>query len=242
LFDYFWTYATDLPPGIGVVTFGPTHLRWVSLSALFVVLAIFIYRRQTKRVRRKIQVAAAVFMIAGTLVRWIWVALIGHYSVLEMLPLHLCTMSVIVEFAAVISENVILKEFSYAVSLPGAVASIITPLMGPYPLFSYYYLEFAVTHTVLVTLPLLWIFVDGFRPDFRRLPYCFAILLGFAAAAAIVNRALGSNYMFLNYAPSGTPLETFEKWCGTPGYLFPTILLLFLIWAVLYIPWMVRKS
>lgn len=242
LFDYFWTYATDLPPDIGVETFGPTHLRWVSASALFIIMAILIYRKQNKDVRRKIQVSAAIFMIAGTLIRWIWAASIGHYSIAEMLPLHLCTMSVIVEFAAVISKNLILKEFSYAVSLPGAVASIITPLMGPYPFCSYYYLEFAATHTILVTLPLLWILVDGFRPDFHRLPACFAILVAFAGAAAIVNRAIGSNYMFIRYAPKGTPLEIFEKWCGTPGYLIPTILLLLLIWIVLYIPWRVRKS
>lgn len=181
-------------------------------------------------------------MIAGTLVRWIWVASIGHYSLVEMLPLHLCTMSVLVEFAAVISENATLKEFSYAVSLPGAVASIITPLMGPYPLCSYYYLEFAATHTILVTLPLLWIFVDGFRPDYHRLPSCFAILLLFAGIAAIVNQAIGSNYMFLSYAPAGTPLEIFEQWCGTPGYLFPTFLLLLIVWVVLYIPWIIKKS
>lgn len=242
MFEYFWTYETDLPPGIGVKTFSPTHIGWVSVSILCVIAIMIVYRSQNNTNRMRIQVAAASFMVAGTVIRWIWVALIGHYSIVEMLPLHLCTMSVIVEFVAVTTQNTLFKEFSYAVSLPGAVASIATPLMGPYPLFSYYYLEFAMTHTILVALPLIWIFIDGFQPNMGRLPQCLGILMAFAAAAALVNRAIGSNYMFLSYAPKGTPLEAFEKWFGDPGYLFPEVLLLIFIWIVLYMPWMIKRS
>lgn len=207
---YFWTYETDLPPDIGVTTFGAVHLGWVIVGLLLVILVLPIYRRQTLENRKKIQVGLAFSLVAGYVIRWIWLALIGHYSIVEMLPLHLCTISVIVVFAAVHTDRVTLKEFAYCCSLPAALVSLITPGMGPYPLLHYYYLQFAIAHLTLILLPLLWVAVDGFRPNIRRLPNCFGLLLLFVLIAFAVNRMIGSNYMFLSYAPEDTLLKTFE--------------------------------
>lgn len=237
MLQYFWTYETDLPPDVGVVTFGPVHLAWVSVVLLIITLTIFVYRKQTARNRRRIQVVAAYLLVIGYLVRWIWAALIGQYSIVEMLPMHLCTISVMVEFAAVLTGRVILKEFAYCTSLPGAISSLITPGMGLYPLMSYYYLQFAMAHMILILLPLLWVLVDGYRPDIRRFPQCAALLFLFAGVAFLVNQLLGSNYMFLRYPPKDTPLEVFANWFGDPGYLIPTLLLLFIIWFLFYLPW-----
>lgn len=241
MLKYFWTYETDLPPDIGVVTFGVVHLTWVVVVLLMIFLTLQIYRRQTAVNRRRIQVAAAFLLVAGYIGRWIWAGLIGHYSIVEMLPLHLCTISVMVEFAVVITGRIIFKEFAYCCSLPGAISSLITPGMGLYPLLSYYYLQFAMAHMILILLPLIWVIVDGFRPDIRRFPACAALLLMFAGIAFTVNQIIGSNYMFLSFAPKDTPLEVFELWFGNPGYLIPTILLLFAIWFLFYLPWMIHS-
>lgn len=241
MLKYFWTYETELPPDIGVETFGPVHLAWVGIGLLLVALVIWIYRSKDPAGRRRIQVIAAGLLVAGYLIRWIWAALIGHYSVVEMLPLHLCNISVIVEFAAVHSGNITLKEFSWCCSLPAAIASLITPGMGLYPLFHYYYLQFAMAHLTLILLPLLWIIVDGFRPDIRRFPQCLGLLLMFAGLAFTDNQLIGSNYMFLSYAPEDTPLEIFEQWFGNPGYLIPTLLLILAIWVVFYLPWVIAS-
>lgn len=241
MLKYFWTYETDLPPDIGVATFGVVHLTWVAIVLSIIFLTIQIYRKQTAVKRRRIQLGAALLLVSGYIVRWIWAGLIGHYSVVDMLPLHLCTISVIVEFAAVISGRIIFKEFAYCCSLPGAISSLITPGMGLYPLLSYYYLQFAMAHMILILLPLIWVYVDGFRPDIKRFPQCVALLLVFAGIAYTVNQMIGSNYMFLSYAPKDTPLEMFELWFGNPGYLIPTILLLFIIWFLFYIPWLIHS-
>ena len=241
MLKYFWTYETDLPPDVGVTTFGPVHLTWVAVVLLLIVIIILYYRKQNTMVRQRIQTGAAILLVAGYLGRWIWAASIGHYSIVEMLPLHLCTISVMVEFAAVISGRTILKEFGYCCSLPGAISSIITPGMGLYPILSYYYLQFAMAHMILILLPLIWVLVDGYQPDIRRFPACAALLLMFAGIAWTVNQLIGSNYMFLSYAPKDTPLEIFERWFGNPGYLIPTVLLIFAVWLVFYLPWVIRS-
>jgi len=234
--EYFWLYETDLPPGIGVQTFGIVHLAWVTISVLLILMTILISRRQTEVIRRRIQVTTVYLMVTAHLFCWLWTAIIGHYAITELLPLHLCTLSVFVESAAVLSGRTLLKEFSYCCGLPGAVFALITPVMGGYPLFNYYYLQFAMAHTILILLPLIWIFADGFRPDIRRIPPCFGLLLFFAGIAAFVNRLIGSNYMFLSFAPTDTPLEIFEAWFGNPGYLIPLTLLVLIVWLILYTP------
>jgi uncharacterized membrane protein YwaF len=116
-----------------------------------------------------------------------------------------------------------------------ANAALVTP--GWYfPFFSFGYLRAALMHALLVLVPALLVWGDGFRPDWRRLwkvSLLFAVLIG---AAVTANIFLGSNYMFLSYVPADTALVVFQNWFGNPGYEIPEFVLLLLIWAALYVP------
>ena len=239
---YFWEYWTDLPRDIGVKTFGPVHIAWITVSFIIIASTISLYRRQNAAIKRRIQMTAAILMVMGYVIRWIWVAVIGHYSIITMLPLQLCIISVFVEFIAVISGNIICKEFSYCLGLPGAIVALINPGMGPYPLLSYFYLQFALAHTILILLPLIWIIVDGYRPSIHRFPQCFGIGMVFLVIAKCVNSMIGSNYMYINYAPEDSILKVFEIQFGNPGYLVPFAFLIIIAWLILYIPWVVMES
>ena len=183
----------------------------------------------------------AVLSASGYIFRWIWVALIGHYDPNEMLPLHLCSLSAIMEFIAVVSRKPLFKEFGYACGIPGAAVTFIMPGMGPYPLFHFYYMVFILDHSILILLPMLWIFGDGFRPDLRRLSRVFMILLAMASVDVVVNRLLGSNFMFINYAPDDTTLKAAADFFGNPGYQFAMGGILMILWVFLYLPWVIAK-
>jgi hypothetical integral membrane protein (TIGR02206 family) len=235
---YFWLFKSDLPSGMGVKTFSLTHLSLLAASTAAILLVIYIYRRQTDAGKRKIKWTVTILMLAVYFSRWLWVTGMGYPAyILKLLPLHLCGFSVILETAAVASNKLVLKEFSYSLSLPGAIAAMTYPNLGPYPLLSFRFFEFAMTHTLLILIPLLFVFGDGFRPSVRRLPQCIALFLVFAGVVYFINPLLGSNYLFLNYAEKGTILILFEKWFGSPGYLIPVILVFFFTWFVLYAPW-----
>jgi len=240
---YFWHFKSDLPSGMGVKAFSPAHLSLLAVSTVAILLIIHFYRRQTDAGKRKIKWSATVLMLAVYFSRWLWVTSMGYPAyILSLLPLHLCGLSVILESAAVASNKLVLKEFSYSLSFPGAIAALSNPGLGPYPLISFRFFEFALTHTLLILIPMLFLFGDGFRPNVRRLPQCIALLLFFAGLALSVNRMLGSNYMFLNHAKKGTILVLFEKWLGTPGYLIPVMLSIFVVWVILYVPWQITKK
>lgn len=240
MLKYFWVYQTDLPAGIGVPNFSVMHFGWLAVSFLLILVTVAVYKRRKPLVRQRIQKTLVILIASLDISRWIWAACIGHYSIVDMLPLHLCSLSVWMEMAAVYTGKPILKEFGYALGMPGAMFSILTPDWGAYPFFSYQYLQASLGHTLLVLVPVIWVWGDGFRPDFRRLPKLFVALAAFTIPVAGIDLLLGSNYMFLCEAPKDTPLELFEKWFGNPGYLFPVVILILIVWMILYLPWIIK--
>ncbi len=242
MWDYFFTYAYDLPPGTELPLFGIRHIGWVSVSLVLITGLVLLHRRLSAPRRRRMEVAVAVVMALGYLLRWGWAAVIGRYYAAEMLPLHLCSLAAMMEMAAVFSRSPLLMEFGYACGIPGAVVAMILPGIGPYPLWHFYYLLFIVDHLILLMFPILWVVGDGFRPSFRRLVKCFALLLGMAGLDVLVNHWIGSNFMFLHFVPEGVLLKPVSKKLGVPGYQFAMAGLLFLVWGGLYLPWILRKK
>ena len=125
--------------------------------------------------------------------------------------------------------------------MPAALFALATP-GWTYPLISYQYLQSLTNHLLLALVPALIVWGNGFRPDYRRLPKCFLSLLFLAGIATAANYILGSNYMFLSYVPKDTTLQVFEIWFGHPGYIFLETGLILIIWAILYLPWIVSDG
>ena len=242
MLKYFWTYKTDLPEGVGTPSFGPTHIAWLLTVLFIIVISVLIYRRQSEAVRQRVQRVLIVIAAILEVSRWVWAAIIGHYNVIEMLPLHLCSLSIWMEFAAVFTKRDFLKEFGYALCMTGALAALLTPDWSIYPFLSFQYLHSVIVHALLLLIPVLWVWGDGFRPNFRRLPKCFLILIVFSAPIFALNFVLKSNYLFLRFAPKDTPLELFETQFGNPGYLIPLFMLILVIWLIFYLPWVILEA
>ncbi|WP_320165240.1 TIGR02206 family membrane protein [uncultured Trichococcus sp.] len=241
--SYFWTFESDLPNGMGVETFSSEHIGVLILSAIIIFYIIQLYRKQPVVGRKSIKRTIAALLALLYFSRWIWCAFFADFSFFMslLLPLHLCSISAIMGTAAVFSNNRMLKEFSYGVGLPGGMAAMANPNLGPYPLFSFFFAEYTLTHILLILLPLLYVFGDGFRPDVRSLSQSICLATPFIGMAFWVNQTIGSNYMFLNRAEEGTVLVLFDKWLGTPGYLIAVLLSIFISWAILYAPWEIPR-
>jgi hypothetical integral membrane protein (TIGR02206 family) len=235
--ELFWTHSSELPEGVGTPNFGAIHLTWLLCSLAIIVITVLILRKAGKPISNRVQRVLIIFVAVLEVSRWIWAAIIDHYTIVEMLPLHLCSLSIWMELAAIFSGKQLLKDFGYALCLPGALAALATPDWGVYPFFSFQYLHSVTVHSLLLLIPAIWVWSDKFRPNYKNLLKCFGILMLFVVPVFGLNHLLGSNYLFLREAPKATPLELFENLCGNPGYLFPLFLLLFVIWIILYLPW-----
>ena len=237
MLQYFFTYDSEIPAGLAVKNFSPTHLKWLAVAFLLIVLAVLLFRRQNASVRKKLLRGTALSIVALELVRTVWLLIVGHYELYRHLPLHLCGVMILVEFLAVYTNKRFFKEFAYAAGLPGAAMALLTPEPSGYPLLNIQYLQSIFIHALLVLVPLFLIAGDGFRPSLRMLPLNFAALTGLAALCFGINILLNSNYMFVRFAPSDTPIALFDQWVGWPGYIGLMLTLVFAFWLLMYLPW-----
>lgn len=239
--QYFWFNDTDIPSEFITNNFSPSHISWLISVPVFIWLVLLLYRRQTETTRNRIlQVLAVVILSSEASVR-IWQIIIGHYTLRNTLPLHLCSISIFIEAAAVFCRRSgLLKEFSYALSMPAALSAVITPGWY-YPFISFSYLQSMLVHSLLVLIPVLIVWGNGFRPNFRRLPACLMLLLFLAGIAETANLLFGGNYMFLEYVPKDTTLQVFELWLGHPGYIFLEAGVILVLWIIMYLPWMIHN-
>lgn len=236
MFRYFFAYETDIPEGLTVKNFSPTHILWLAAAAASLFLLLRIYRRRNGEARRRFARTAMLVLLLLEAVRQAWALAAGHYDAAR----HLLTLPggvmILIAAAAVFTEKPALKEFSYACGLPGAATALLLPETG-YPFWNIQYLQGIAIHMLLALVPLLWICGDGFRPNIRALPKNMLILLGLAALCYGVNTALGGNCMFLRYAPEGSPIALMNQWVGWPWYigLLPALALVVLL--LMYAPW-----
>jgi len=237
MFQYFFTYDSEIPKGLEVKNFSATHFAWLSVTFLLLILTLFLYRRMKPKTRQGFQRWLAIVIIGLEVLRETWVAVIGHYEIARHLPLHLCGIMIFIEAMAIFTEKAFFKEFAYAIGLPGAAMALITPEPSGYPFFNIQYLQSIVIHALLVLVPLLWITGDGFRPSIQALPKNLALLTGLAAFCFGINFLLGSNYMFVRFAPADTPIQLFDRWVGWPGYIGLLLVAVFVVWLMMYLPW-----
>lgn len=242
-FKYFFTYEDDIPDGLEVKIFSPQHIACLIASFITIIVLIHIYKKISVEKKKRLIRSCAVIIVLLEVIRDVWAASIGHFTLAGMLPLHLCGIMIFIELLAVFKNKTILKEFAYCAGLPGAFMAVATPASGKYPVLNIQYLQTITIHTFLMLVPLLWIVGDGFKPNIKNIPKCFLILCAIALFDAGVNLALGSNYLYISEAPDNTPLKTFENIAGNPGYIAITVAILIVVWIVMYLPWeMVRIS
>lgn len=237
MFQYFFTYDSQIPQGLAVKNFSSTHFAWLAVTLALLVAALLLYRRQNGETRKKLLRGTALAIVALELLRTGWLLAVGHYELYRHLPLHLCGVMIVVEFLAVFTNKRFFKEFAYAAGLPGAAMALLTPEPSGYPLLNIQYLQSIVIHALLALLPLMLIVGDGFRPSLRMLPGNLALLAGLAAFCFGINFLLDSNYMFVRFAPADTPIALFDQWVGWPGYIALLIAMVFALWVLMYLPW-----
>ncbi len=238
--NWFFVLEGEAPQELWVPVFSRIHAAWLIFSAVFCAAVTFWFLRQTPARRKQVLKICACTAAGSELLRDVWLLCSGEFDPVYMLPLHLCGAMLFVELAAVYTERPFLKELCYCLGLPGALSALITPGVTGFPLWNLMYLQFIFAHTMLLLIPVL-LLADGFRPDRRQLPKCFLSLLLLAVFDSLTNFILNSNYLFLRSPSAGSVLE----WIGNAAgslYLPAVMCFVWLVWAVLYLPWAVLQN
>lgn len=219
--------------------FGPVHCFWLGLCAALCLGGFFLFRRLGPKGRRRVLAALTALLLADELFKDIPALLTGQFT-WQFLPFHLCSINLFICLWYALRPNPLAAETLYALALPGALAALLFPSWQPVPLWNFIHIHSSTVHTILAVYPVL-LLGGGFRPDVRRLPKVFLILMLDTAAAALCNHFLGTNFMFLRGAYGNAALGAIQSLFG-PAYILGLLLIVFAVWLVLYLPWVLASA
>ncbi len=225
----------------GFELFDAVHCSWLAGIVLAAIILCIIHRKLNDRGRRIMQRVVGLTTFAVYLVRQLILIILGDYDVFY-LPLHLCGMSLYIEAIDCLFPSRFTRELCYAVCMPGALMGVLYANWGTLPLLNYISITSFFLHGMMVIYPLLAITGGDHRPSPRRLPWCFGFLAAVSVPVYFFNRHFGTNYMFLAEPSPGSPLEWFETWFGNPGYLLGFVIMIAIVWAAMYFPFIIVEA
>jgi hypothetical integral membrane protein (TIGR02206 family) len=216
--------------------FSPEHLGALAAAALAAVLLALAGRRAPhRRTPDAISVALAAALVVNELGWHTFQVVAGWWTVQESLPVHLCDAAIVVCVLALLTRNQFAYELAYFWGLGGTIQALLTPdLAHAFP--SYPFLRYFFAHSGIVAAVAYLTFGLRMRPGRRAVPRALVVTAAYAGAAALLDLALGANYLYLCEKPDGSVLDLFGRW---PWYLAGLVLLGAALIGLLYLPYYV---
>ena len=235
-FHYFLDTVDTIEPGHGFTHYDGYHLLWMIAAAVFIAGLALLYRRQDDATRAKWRKRVALAIVLDEVWKMFWLAVGGNYT-LDYLPLHLCSINILLIAVHAWRPNETLDNFLYGVCIPGALAAMLFPTWYTLPLLNFMHLHSFTVHILLIAYPVMATVGGDIRPDWRKLPKCVLFTFCMAVPIYLFNLAFGTNFMFLMRAEEGNPLLLFEEWFGSHLIGIPVLATIFVgaMYLILYL-------
>lgn len=164
-----------------------------------------------------------------------WYLYYGLWSAERSLPLHLCGISLFLAALMLMNRSYKLYEVVYFWGLGGASQALLTPDTAyafPHLLFFIFF----SSHSLIILACLWMTCVEGYRPELSSLWKAFLLTNLYALFVALLNLALGSNYLYICAKPPGiTLLSYLGPW---PWYLLVLEAVSLVLFFLLYLPFL----
>ena len=238
MYTYFFTYQDALPENCGFPILGKIHFIWLICIAIGIFLLCKVYLRLTKTRQLQILNTTVLLALCCTFMQDAILTVTEHMNA-RMLPFHLCDLAgffyLFLQMQALRTGRwTSFSEIALCLFMPGAVLGILFPVWSVYPTFHYMTIHGFVYHALIILYPWL-LFVSGnIRPKTRHIWQPVLLLCCIVPPVYLFNKKFDSNYMFINEAPTNTPLEFLANQMGNPGYLLGYAIFIFLLMLTLY--------
>ncbi len=239
--QYFLDTSDTIPKGLGFSHYDATHLTWLAVFLVFTVGCCLLYCRlsgeKSRVLFRRIFAGVILFDEAW---KWFWLILGGNFTV-GYLPLHLCSINIVMIAIHAWKPNKLLDNFLYLICIPGAMAALLFPNWTKLPVANFMYWHSFTVHILLAAYPVILLAGKEIRPKMRYVLPCLGLLVAMAVPIYLFNLAFDTNFMFLMEADKGNPLYVFKEAFGSHLVGFPVIIAAIVL--LLYgIPWLVGKT
>lgn len=210
-------YFSGQPPRRPFRLFGPAHLG--AAAAVGAGLgALTRVRGLGPTGRRRVRRGLVAGLWGQEVFYHLWRAATRTWTPTEMLPVHVCSVAVWGGGVALLTGHRTLRDYAYYIGVMGSAMAILTPDLGRYGPGSVRFVQFFVSHGLLGAVP-VYLLAEGYRPTWRGAGKTMVVLALQGVAAHRINRAVGSNYLFVSRKPEfATALDALPPW---PRYLPP---------------------
>ena len=227
---------------LAAVTFTPYGLtHWVVL-AITVVGAVLLARlgrryRGTPAAETFTRIFAVVQLTVtlGFMIVWLTPP---FFDVRQSLPLHLSDILRLVAAYALWSRRPWAFALTYYWGLTFNPQAMLTPDLRPDIAPTLEFASYWLQHVLVMWAAVYLTWGLGLHPNWRSYRLALAVTVGWATIVFAINRALGTNYGYLNGKPSSASLlDLMGQW---PWYLLVVLALLAAFWALITWPWTSR--
>ena len=211
---------------------------WLVIFIATLIIVSRIYKKSDSIKRDKIRKIVAWLIVADEIWKMFFLTIGGRY-IWEYLPFHLCSVNIFLILWHAYKPNKTVGNFLYLVGIPGAVAAMLFPSWVKLPLFNFMHLHSFTIHTLLVLYPTMLTYAGDIKPQIKYIPKCIALLLAVCVPGIIANKLVGTNFMFLEEASTGSPLLIFENLWGNHLLGYPVLIALVIL--VMYGPILIKN-
>ena len=207
---------------------------WTLFSLVFISVPLIVARFLNRKQKIQVTYLIGVIMILDFITENGGYIMSGTWDVQYNLPIQLCGISsLICCVLPFIKKKDKLFQFVYYTGVIGGIMAILTPQMNYFDGSLRYYLNYYVSHSLIIALPVfMFLHLDLKLPKFSW----FKIWIHLNILMAIImpiNFLLGSNYMYVNAPPEVSNPLVIGEW---PYYLLiwePLVMIIaYLIYAV----------
>ena len=237
--DYFFAKEGHVPEEYFWSLYDKGHLSWLLAIAIVCGISIVLFRKSEVEKQDRILKGLAIWIAIQEIIKDIVFLFMGTLG-FEHMPLHICGISIFFTLWYAFKPGDLNGAYIYGVSLPGALAALIFCDWTELPIFCFSALNSWTIHAELVAFALMALASGRLKPRFKEIPRLTAVMVGMAIPIYFLNKAIDTNFMFINYPSPGSPLVPLYDIFGD-FYVVAAVPLLVIIWVVLFFPWYVAE-
>ncbi len=195
------------------------------IPLLLAVIAIFIFIKNKDYIRengRKVKLILGSVILVSAILKQTWYIMSDLDYITEGLPLYLCRLTFLI---TILSFMFNFKKLNFVIIYQGSfggLVALLSPDVSGYLFPHFFYINYFLSHTLLILAALTVFIADDFIADRKQLTNMLIYNFGFVMIIDIINQLLGSNYGYTMFPPESlTMLSNMDT-----GILYKLILFL----------------
>lgn len=185
--------------------FAASHLAVIVLLIAAVIAAYYFRHSFSPSGAKTLERLLAGSILLAELIYHIWMWVNGNWRLSHALPLELCSISLFLTAALLLTRKKIFYEIVLFSGLLGASQALFTPFLHfDFPHFRYFH--FFYTHFIIFWTPFYFTWVLGYRPTIFSVAKFMIFLHLLMPVILLINETVNGNYMFLSHKPESVSL------------------------------------